>query len=252
MRNLRFEMSQDSQLRENIPPCFFHVSFDQSNEQFDALRVILRSLQRMSLPPVSAILQLFKGVPWLLKALYWRIRYKKLLYPENAKVYLHVVMEQQSIPTNNIKLSEAAVDRLGVPLAEITWQVTQEDHENICNAVYAFADWWSASSLNQIAALKLKSKSEIVNDIGNCGGIYHPGGTTRMANNSAEGVVDKNLKVFGLENTWVVSTSVMSTGGASNPTMTLLMLALKFVDDIEAQLSVNNTNLVDNEALSSG
>jgi hypothetical protein len=236
MRNIRFEMNPNSKLRENIPPCFFHVSFDQNSDEFYALRTILRSLQRMAFPSFHQLISLLKGFPWLIKALYWRVRYRKLLYPEHTAVHLHAVIEQQSIPENRIGLSDVEVDPLGVPLAEISWQITAEDKDNIYRAASAFSDWWADSSLNKIATLKLRPQSQIINDVGNCGGIYHPGGTTRMAHSANEGVVDKNLKVFGFDNLWLVSTSVMPTGGAANPTMTLLMLAINCADDIGKSL----------------
>ena len=73
MKNIRFEMNSNSEFRKIIPPCFFHVSFDQSNGQFYALRAILRSLQKMSFPAINDVLTLLKGLPWLVKALYWKV-----------------------------------------------------------------------------------------------------------------------------------------------------------------------------------
>lgn len=49
------------------------------------------------------------------------------------------------------------------------------------------------------------------------GGI-HQVGTTRIANSEADGVVDPNLKVFGTENLFVCSSSILPISGQANPT----------------------------------
>lgn len=55
----------------------------------------------------------------------------------------------------------------------------------------------------------------------------HAACLTRMAENDKDGVVDKNLKVFGVENLYVCSNSSFSSLGAINPTLTLGALSLR-------------------------
>ena len=47
-----------------------------------------------------------------------------------------------------------------------------------------------------------------------------------------ESVVDENLKVWGLENLWVVSTGVLPSAGTANPTFTMLCLAERLTEQI--------------------
>ena len=58
---------------------------------------------------------------------------------------------------------------------------------------------------------------------------YHPVGVCRMGTDS-EAVVDQNLKVWGIENMWVVSTAVLPSAGTANPTFTMLCLAEALVE----------------------
>ena len=51
-------------------------------------------------------------------------------------------------------------------------------------------------------------------------------GTARMAENEADGVVDKYGRVFGTQNVYMVGASRFSGTSAVNPTLTLLALAL--------------------------
>ena len=70
--------------------------------------------------------------------------------------------------------------------------------------------------------------------------VYPPAGhhgmsTCRMASNKNEGVVDKELKVFGTKNVYVVSNAVFPSGGVANPTLTLGAVSLKFASEFSSQ-----------------
>ncbi len=55
----------------------------------------------------------------------------------------------------------------------------------------------------------------------------HAGCTTRMSESPADGVVDRDLKVHGVDNLYVCSNSSFSSLGAVNPTLTLTALSLR-------------------------
>lgn len=55
----------------------------------------------------------------------------------------------------------------------------------------------------------------------------HSACTCRMANSEQEGVVDKDLKVFGVDNLYVCSNAVFPNTGAINPTLTLTALSIR-------------------------
>jgi choline dehydrogenase-like flavoprotein len=55
----------------------------------------------------------------------------------------------------------------------------------------------------------------------------HAACTTRMSDSPNNGVVDKNLRVHGVDNLYVCSNSSFSSLGAVNPTLTLTALALR-------------------------
>jgi choline dehydrogenase-like flavoprotein len=61
-------------------------------------------------------------------------------------------------------------------------------------------------------------------------------GTTRMADDPSAGVVDRDCKVFGLDNLYVGSSSTFPTGGSSNPTFTLIALCLRLADTVKARV----------------
>ena len=62
-------------------------------------------------------------------------------------------------------------------------------------------------------------------------GPHHIGGT-RMSISRQMGVVDKNCKVFGLNNFYIMGSSVFPTGGHANPTLTIVQLSLRLSEFI--------------------
>lgn len=63
------------------------------------------------------------------------------------------------------------------------------------------------------------------------GGHYM--GTTRMAENEKEGCLDKDCRLFGMENLYVASSSSFPTSGFSNPTQTIVALTLRLADTVK-------------------
>jgi choline dehydrogenase-like flavoprotein len=48
-----------------------------------------------------------------------------------------------------------------------------------------------------------------------------------MGHSAANGIVDRDLRVFGVPNLRVLSTAVFPTGGSANPTMMLILMAFR-------------------------
>jgi choline dehydrogenase-like flavoprotein len=67
----------------------------------------------------------------------------------------------------------------------------------------------------------------------------HQIGTARMGSTAAEGVVDRNLRVFGSPNLFVASTAVLPTSGQANPTLTAVALALRLAGHLRAECHMN-------------
>lgn len=67
---------------------------------------------------------------------------------------------------------------------------------------------------------------------------YHPSGATAMAKSPDEGVCDPNLKVFGLENLYLVGNSVFPHMGANPPTLTIVALALRLAVHLEGRAAL--------------
>jgi choline dehydrogenase-like flavoprotein len=59
-------------------------------------------------------------------------------------------------------------------------------------------------------------------------------GTTRMAEDPREGVVDANCAVHGMHNLYAAGSSVFSTAGHAHPTFSIVALALRLADHLKS------------------
>lgn len=69
---------------------------------------------------------------------------------------------------------------------------------------------------------------------------WHPMGTTRLGNGSIPSVCDENLEINGVENCFVLSSSVFPSGSNSNPTFTTLALGLRLFNHIKYKNKLNS------------
>jgi len=69
-------------------------------------------------------------------------------------------------------------------------------------------------------------------------GTAHHMGTTRMAEDATQGVVDTQGTVHGVANLHVAGSSVFPTGGWAFPTFTLIALSLRLAEELRALLAI--------------
>jgi len=69
-------------------------------------------------------------------------------------------------------------------------------------------------------------------------GTSHHLGTTRMADDPGQGVVDRECKVHGIDNLYVAGSSVFPTGGWAFPTFTIVALSLRLAEHLRSRLEL--------------
>ncbi|MHC8320945.1 FAD-dependent oxidoreductase [Pseudomonas sp. GB2N2] len=124
-------------------------------------------------------------------------------------------------------------DALGMRKTTVHWELTPADRNTVKVIGLEMAKCFAEAGLGYVRL------ADCVYDVSlplKVNPHAHHMGTTRMATAAAFGVVDENCKVFGVENLHVAGSSVFSTGGASNPTMPLLQLALRLADYLNHEL----------------
>jgi choline dehydrogenase-like flavoprotein len=140
---------------------------------------------------------------------------------------LFFVTEQVPNPNSTVSLSERK-DRFGYPIARINWALTRGDIDSVA----AFNELaLKALSSDTIRVSFEKSKEQIGESLTSAA---HHMGTARMAADAKRGVVDRNLKVWGLENLYICDASVLPTCGNANPSLTICALAIRLADRVAA------------------
>jgi choline dehydrogenase-like flavoprotein len=136
--------------------------------------------------------------------------------------------EQSPQPWNRVVLG---ADR--DPRAELHWRLSDFDRRTILGSATLLAEEMVRQNFGRVRLdpWVLGNGSFPADD--EIKGNHHMGGT-RMSSDSARGVVDAQCKVHGLSNLYVGGSSVFPSGGAANPTLTIVQLALRLADHLAA------------------
>jgi choline dehydrogenase-like flavoprotein len=145
---------------------------------------------------------------------------------------LSVMAEQEPSPASRVRLTSEP-DRFGVPLAELDWRLSPLDLTSMAQGQRLAGPGLEAvlhgrviSTLGPVDSPRIPKPR---------GGAHHMG-TTRMSTYPRDGVVDDTCRVHGIRNLYVAGSSVFPTGGAANPTLTLVALASRLAAHLADEL----------------
>lgn len=157
--------------------------------------------------------------PWLLQKLGLR------------DLALLVRAEQSPNPESRVTLSRRT-DPLGVPRLALDWRTTALDVASVAALVRTLDEELGRLGLGRVEPAEWLSdpaggwRTDPLISAHPIGG-YHHMGTTRMSDDPKCGVTDAFGRVHGVENLFVVGSSVFPTSGWANPTLTIAALALR-------------------------
>lgn len=150
---------------------------------------------------------------------------------EDYDGYFLLLQEQEPNPNSTVTLSEV-VDRFGLKRPIVNWVFVPKDMQTPKKAIIPLAKNFVSSGLGRVKIDDWVLEENVQFDTKHTSGGFHNMGTTRMADTPSEGVVDKNAKVFGIDNLYIAGSSVFPTGGCTNPTYTIVQLTLRLADHL--------------------
>jgi len=166
------------------------------------------------------ILNIIKDLPQSLsvpvKIFYKRYCLKRklpgvFLYSPKNTYAIHFHSEQVPEHSNCMTLSENSRN------LEIFYKLSDADVDSVIRLHDELDRYLRTLNCGELLYWYPKAElAEVIRSISRDG--IHQSGTTRIAENAASGVVDRNLKVFGTKNLFVCSSSVFPTSGQANPT----------------------------------
>lgn len=150
----------------------------------------------------------------------WRIAHQKLPLRASSRYGdLFFMTEQLPNPLSRVSLSAQTEDEFGFPVARIDWRLSEQDRTMFA-AYHALlmASLNGDKSVHSLRADPLSSWEATVTS------AAHHLGTARMGATAKDGVVDRDLKVYGFDNVWIGDGSVFPTAGSVNPSLTICAL----------------------------
>jgi choline dehydrogenase-like flavoprotein len=137
-----------------------------------------------------------------------------------------IVGEDMPQETNRVTLNKDVKDQYGMPVPNVHF----DDHENdLKMRAHAFKQ---GSAVHQAAgAIKSYHTPPYPST--------HNLGTNRMAANAKDGVVNKWGQSHDIKNLFISDGSQFTTGGAENPTLTIVTLAIRQAEHIAEQMKKN-------------
>jgi choline dehydrogenase-like flavoprotein len=155
-------------------------------------------------------------------------------------LYLVIRGEQAPNPDSRVMLSQER-DALGVPQADLDWQLTALDKRTVAVLVDTLDQEFKRLGLGRVTPEAWLSDGKTAWPVdptvsNHPIGGYHHMGTTRMADTPASGVVDADARVHGIDNLYVAGSSVFPTSGWANPVLTTLALTLRLADYLKPVL----------------
>ena len=136
------------------------------------------------------------------------------------------IMEQEPDYNSRVRLDERH-DAHGLPMIRLEWRLSSL-------VQYSFA------KTRQLIVQDLQRLGYACDDdvpSGPIRWVRHHMGTTRMAQNARQGVVDSDCRLFDTPNMFVAGSSVFPCGGNDMPTMTIVALAHRIAERVEQEVA---------------
>jgi len=136
-----------------------------------------------------------------------------------------MILEPTPNPDSRVSLSTQR-DALGLRRLRLDWRIAASDFERAQRTFAEFARELGRLGLGR-ARLAQLDIPQLQRD---AGGVCHHLGTLRMADRPEDGVVTPDLRVHDRQDLYVLSSAVFPSYGFSNPTLTVVALAVRLAE----------------------
>lgn len=233
----KLRLSVDAQMRHRLTSIAGHFLFNSSIEEHLAFaKMFFKSMMRGRFDvKISAVPREFLSmIQIILPMMHRYLRYKRMYNLADRGIQLRLTAEQRPIATSRISLTPE-MDALGVPRVKVHWAVDDQEISTIAYFGELVAAYLAA---NGLAAIELdpRLKARDPSFLKDIDDANHQMGGTRMGKSPRDGVVDSDLRIFGVENVYVAGAAVYPTTGFPNPTFAAIALGLRLASKLKKQL----------------
>ncbi len=146
---------------------------------------------------------------------------------------LYYQAEQTPNYESRITLSPDQVDAHGTPRAVVDLRFVESDVRTVVEAHRVLMDRYEKAEAGTALYDEASLKAHLEQQKSKFNSSAHHLGTTRMSASPEEGVVDGDCKVHGIDNLYVSGSSIFTTGGNANPTLTAVAFAIRLGDHLK-------------------
>lgn len=230
--SIRLSLNKHYQRKAKLLNCSASIMFMLPEESFDPYAEIksfkkdfkLRRLIKISGSTVS-----------MLKST-WAYLVNKFYYKTHAVAKVLLMIEQEPDEESSISLNNK-IDAFGNKIASLNWKITPATWHTAVKAANTLKDEiekLSFGKVNLYSNINLTQENwrDYLTDV-----CHHMGGA-RMSATADQGVVDTNLQIWKVPNLYVCSCAIFPTASHSNPTLTMLALAVRLTKHLEDPASL--------------
>lgn len=174
-------------------------------------------------------------LPWFFYNRYFaKMRLPGFFIRNSARRYgLSYHAEQSPQAESRVRLSQET-DWTGLPRLNVDYRFARTDAEALLRAHRELGAWLERTGIGRIEYRQPEAETvEAILAIAAHG--THQIGTARMAAKPDDGVVDRNLRCFGVNNLYLASSAVFPTSGLCNPTLSIAAFAVRLARHLCAE-----------------
>ena len=164
-----------------------------------------------------------------LAPLMWRYVWDhRIFVPSTSKIALLVQAEQGPVAESRIRLDRSVTDAYGLPRVILDWHLSGLEQGSIAEFARRADEALRGAGL---ASLTIDPDLKAMDPkfMSTMHDTYHQAGGTVMGTSERDGVVDRNLKVFGTTNLYVGGASTFRTVSNANTTFTALTFTTRLI-----------------------
>jgi len=230
----KIRLRNEVQMRQQLynTQVFFAFESEVSEHMVYLKQFMRAALYSRKLTGIGDMFRNAFGMARYMVPLMWKYVWDhRIFVPSTAKILMHVQSEHAPLAASRITLDRSALDSYGLPRAVLDWRIDGNELASLREFAMQIRDALQSTGIGQ-----LKIDDELLaldpNFLSRLGDTYHQAGGAIMANSEQEGVVDRNLRVFGSGNLYVAGASVFPTTSNANTTFTALAFVTRLVDHL--------------------
>jgi choline dehydrogenase-like flavoprotein len=150
---------------------------------------------------------------------HWGRALREYMRDYNHWFTLGALSELLPHPDNRVTLAEQT-DRHGIPIARMDYTQSENDRANIAYAKRVLDEIWQAAGAQDTLTI-----DRYAHLVGGC----------RMGTRPETSVIDADHRAWGVPNLFIADGSVMPTQGSANPALTIMALASRLAERLQAK-----------------